>query len=203
MQNDEELVLPPVLRTKRLILRPVEPDDASSIYAYASNPEVARLTLWDAHQSIADSRAFIEDYAYANYRQEVPDPYGIALEEEPRCLLGTVGCYWASPVHRTMELGFALGKKAWGRGYTTEAAWAVLCFCFSICRPHRIQARCHPDNAASARILEKLGMDREGLLRSAACKGDEVWDVLLYSVLRRDWERYIESLPDGPPGTPL
>ncbi|MCB1035571.1 MAG: GNAT family N-acetyltransferase [Acidobacteria bacterium] len=201
--SDPGYALPPSLTTTRLRLRPLGLEDEPGIFAYASDPEVARFTLWEAHRSRDDSRSFLEAYAFANYRQEVPDPYGIFLKEAPGELLGTVGCHWASTLHLTMELGFALARPAWGRGITTEAAWAAVCFSFSICRPNRLQARCHPENRASARVLQKLGMRQEGCLRAAVCKGEETWDVLLFALTRRDWQRYVDTRPEGPPGTPL
>ncbi len=203
MDSDSELVLPPTLQTRRLTLRPLRPEDETAIFSYASNPEVARWTLWEPHKSLEDSRAFIADYAIANYRQQVPDPYGIVLRDEPEHVLGTVGCHWASQLHLTMEVGFALAQEYWGRGLVTEASWAVLCFAFSICRPNRIQARCHQDNLSSGRVLTKLGMRSEGVLRCAACKASEVWDVELFSLIRKDWQRYLESRPEGPPGKAL
>ena len=203
MKEASGLVLPPTLQTERLVLRPLRPGDEGAVFAYASDPEVARWTLWEPHESLEASRTFIADYAYANYRQEVPDPYGIVWRDRPDRLIGTVGCHWASAPHLTMELGFALGKEYWGRGLITEAGWAALCFAFSICRPNRIQARCHPDNPSSARVLTKLGMRGEGRLRSAACKGSEIWDVQLFALVRRDWQEYLSTGRAGPPGAPL
>jgi ribosomal-protein-alanine N-acetyltransferase len=198
-----EELLPPRLHTPRLLLRPVERGDADGIFAYASDPEVARYTLWDPHGSRQDTEFFIEDYALANYRQRVPDPFILESREEPGKILGTVGCHWASELHRTMELGFALAREAWGKGLGTEAAWAVTCFAFSTFRPARLQARCHADNPASARVLEKIGMSHEGLLRAAAIKGTVVWDVHLYALVRRDWQAFLLKERSGAPGRPL
>ena len=86
---------PPTLRTARLTLRALEPEDAPDVYRYACNPRVARFTLWEPHQSPADSLEFITAYAAANYSQLVRDPFGITLTGEGR-VVGTVGCFWVS-----------------------------------------------------------------------------------------------------------
>ncbi len=193
---------PPRLTTKRLVLRAVDLDDIEGIYAYASNPKVAQFTLWEPHETLGDSRRFVEEYAFSNYRNEIPDPLGIALREEPAKIIGTTGCYWASEHHLTMELGYALAEEHWGRGLAQEAAWASLCFAFSIYRPERIQARCHVDHRRSTRVLEKLGMVHEGRLRSAVRSRNDFWDIDLFAILRPDWQRRVDQQTEGRPFEP-
>jgi len=177
--------------------------DVDAIFAYAADPEVARFTLWPPHQSREDSEAFVRDFALANYSNEVPDPFALELREAPGGVVGTAGCSWISETHSTMELGFALAREAWGTGLATEAAWAVICFVFAIYRPERVQARCHVNNGASSRVLQKLGMRKEGVLRSAVFKDDQHWDVEMHSLLRPSWQEFIHKNTLAPPGRPL
>jgi ribosomal-protein-alanine N-acetyltransferase len=109
---------PPKLETERLILRPVEITDAESIFAYAKNPNVTKYTLWEHHQSIADTRHAIETYMLPSYAKGNPEPFGITLKERPDQVIGTVGCFWVSRPGKIMELAYAIGEEHWGQGRT-------------------------------------------------------------------------------------
>jgi ribosomal-protein-alanine N-acetyltransferase len=95
---------PPVLSTERTVLRPFTEADAEPLFEHARNPNVTRFTLWDAHRSVEDTRAFVRDYAVLRYLEGMPEPYAITLRPDDRPV-GSVGCFWAAQPHRTMELG--------------------------------------------------------------------------------------------------
>ena len=178
---------PPRLVTARLVLRPLVEADAEGVFAYASNPNVARFTLWDAHRSPAESLLFITDYAVYRYVDQEPEPVGIALRERPDWIIGTVGCFWVSKPHAVMEIGYALGEEHWGRGYASEACAALLDWVFGEYPLERMQARVVHENEASARVLEKLGFQYEGTLRSSMFRYGVFRDVDSFSVLRAEW----------------
>lgn len=176
--------LPHPLKTERLILRSITEQDANSIFEYSSNPNVAKYTLWDAHRSISDTLAFIHEYVFAHYKEEEPEPWGITFKENPEKVIGTVGCFWISKPHQTMELGYALSELHWGKGIVVEAAQAVIPYIFKNYQTVRIQAPCVKENRGSRRVIEKLGMQFEGELRSARfCKG-KFWDIHLCALLK-------------------
>jgi ribosomal-protein-alanine N-acetyltransferase len=177
---------PPVLETPRLILRALDVSDAKAVFAYARNPNVCKLTLWEAHQSIEDSERFIKDYAEANYAQGVPEPFGIAFKSDPETIIGTAGCFWSSKPARAMELAYALAEPHWGKGIAAEASKSVMEHCFREFRLKRIQARCKVQNASSARVLEKIGMKLEGTLRASVFHRGQYWDMHHYSRLAED-----------------
>ena len=87
------------------------------------------------------------------------------------------------------EIGYELAPHAWGQGYATEAARALVGFGFAELDIHRIAARCVADNVASARVLEKLGMRREGRVRGHEWFQGRWWDTLIYGLLEADWRR--------------
>jgi RimJ/RimL family protein N-acetyltransferase len=91
------------------------------------------------------------------------------------------------PEHSRGELGYWIGHPYWGQGLATEAAVAVLEFAFRTLQLNRVQASHLPRNPASGRVLQKLGMQREGLHRERYRKGDHFEDVIEYAILRRDW----------------
>jgi ribosomal-protein-alanine N-acetyltransferase len=172
---------PPILETERLLLRPLEPSDAAAIFEYASNPNVSRFTLWEPHKTIKDSESYVLDYALPYYREKTPEPLGLALKDNPRKIIGTVGCFWTSKQAKAMELAYALAEEHWGKGIVAEASQAVMDYCIKEFSLKRIQARCKVENKASARVMEKVGMTYEGTLRSAIFHRGRFWDMSYYA----------------------
>jgi len=176
--------LPPVLESERLRLRPLTLDDATAIFTYAQNPNVSRYTLWEPHQTIADSEDFIRSYALTNYATGVAEPWAVTLTGYPDQVIGTIGCFWASEKSKSMELAYALDEKYWGRGLVAEAAKVVIPFCFEYYKLHRIQSQCKAENIASRRVMEKAGMSYEGTLRCALNHRNRHWDMVQYAIIR-------------------
>lgn len=148
-----------VLDTPRLRLRPPSLDDVEGIAGYAGDPDVARYVSWPRHRSRRDAEAFLH-YALAAAEQGRERTW-VVVERASEALVGTIGLRLQG--HR-VELGYVLARPHWGRGYATEAAGAVVAW--ALARPdiHRVWAVVDVDNTASARVLEKVGMQREGRL---------------------------------------
>jgi [ribosomal protein S5]-alanine N-acetyltransferase len=181
---------PPVLKTERLVLRPYEETDAALLFPLTSNPNSTRYTLWEHHRSIDDTLMFVRDYARSRYAEGVPEPLAIAFQDDPdRRPIGSAGCFWSSFPHRTAEIGYWLAEPHWGRGLIAEACWALVTYAFSMMGPERIQARVIAGNAASIRVLEKLGFQFEGTLRSAILRRGQFEDVHFFGMLKGDWKK--------------
>jgi ribosomal-protein-alanine N-acetyltransferase len=179
---------PPSLETERLVVRPYEEADAELLFPLVSNPNSTRFTLWEHHKSIDDTLNFVRDYARSRYAEGVPEPMAIALKGDPQHKpIGSVGCFWGSHPNRSMELGYWLAEPFWGRGLMVEACRVLVNYSFSTLVPERIQARVIEGNAASVRVLEKLGFRYEGTLRSAILRRGNFEDVLFFSVLKVEW----------------
>lgn len=176
---------PPTFETARLVLRPLRLDDAPAVFAYASDPKVCRHTLFNRHESILDSEHFVGKYAPASYAEKQPEPLGIVWKETGN-LIGTCGCFWSSKPNGVMELGYALSEPFWGKGIIVEAATAVIDHVFTGYDCERLQARVLDGNAASGRVLEKLGFTLEGTLRHALFVRSVHRDVTVYSLLRTE-----------------
>ncbi|HEY8505529.1 MAG TPA: GNAT family protein [Gemmataceae bacterium] len=190
--------LPPCLEGARVRLRPLREADAEAVFAYCSNPNMTRFTLWETHQGMADTKLFVRDYARSRYREQVPEPMGIVLRDDPADrVIGTAGCFWASKPNLTMELGYALAEPYWGRGLVAEASALLLDHVFANYPVERIQARCMAENTASARVMQKLGMTYEGTLRSALLRRGKFRDLHYYSILRGEWEQRRKSRKEG------
>jgi [ribosomal protein S5]-alanine N-acetyltransferase len=180
---------PPTLETSRLILRPVTAVDAGSVFLYASDPAVTRFTLFETHQTIDDSRWFVTDYVRSRYVNREPDPLAVVLKDDPlRRMVGAVGAHWVSRPNGTMEFGYSLAEPYWGRGLTTEATGVLTDHVFTEYPVERLQARVFVGNESSGKVLSKLGFQREGVLRSLVFRRGRHWDIVLYSLLRSEWE---------------
>jgi ribosomal-protein-alanine N-acetyltransferase len=173
-----------LLRTKRLVIRPLCVGDAEAIYEYAKDPEVSKYTLWEPHQSPKDSMKFITEFSLKNYIRGVPEPLGISLKTDPGRIVGTVGCFWISKPQQEMELAYALARPLWGQGLVVEAAREVMDFCFRELAVERIRCRCKVENIASRRVMEKLGMTYEGRHFGEILHRGRRWDMDYFSVLR-------------------
>lgn len=177
----------PVLATPRLMLRPMTMRDAADIFNYSSDPEVARYVLWSAHQSLAESRAYLR-FILRQYRDGTPSSWGIVLKATGH-LVGTIGYMAYSEENSTVEVGYSLARPLWNQGLMTEALRAVLNYTFEHLRIHRIEAQHDAANPASGRVMRKCGMFYEGRLRGRIYNKGRFVDVDLYALVREDWER--------------
>jgi len=153
---------PHELATKRLQLRRPRADDADAIFhRYAGSPEVTRYMSFPTHRGLEDTRAFLA-HANQTWNAGTDVPYLIERRGDG-LLLGGTGLEIETP-HRYCT-GYVLARDAWGQGYATEALAAMLELAFSRPEVRRVYALCDAEHVASARVMEKCGMQREGLLR--------------------------------------
>jgi [ribosomal protein S5]-alanine N-acetyltransferase len=175
----------PTLHTARLRLRPFNDSDANDLFALHSNAHVLRF--WDAPPWSERLRA--EQFITA-CRQMAEAGTGTRVAVD--CVSNGAFIGWCSltrwnPGYRSASMGYCLDDAAWGHGYATEAARALLQWAFDTLEINRVQAETDTRNAASARVLEKLGFVREGTLREDCVVNDEVSDSWVYGLLKRDW----------------
>ncbi|MGH2453956.1 MAG: GNAT family N-acetyltransferase [bacterium] len=175
----------PTLETERLTLRPLTLEDAADVFAYASEPEVARYVPWEPHRSQEDSRQFIAGTLERSARGG-SNTWAI-VERASGKVIGSIRMGEVHPVHARADIGYSLGRRYWNQGLTTEAVRAVLRFGFEEVGLNRIYAVCHVANAASERVMQKVGMTYEGTLRQVALIKGGYEDRKLYAILRREW----------------
>ncbi len=171
----------PRLETPRLVLRPFRLKDAKDVFEYASDPEVARFVLWEPHRSLAETRSSIRSIRRLS-RQGRPSSWAIELAEEKK-VIGSIGFMWLSPENRSAEVGYSLSRLYWNRGIMTEALTRVLESAFRDLRLHRVEAQYDIRNPASGRVMEKCGMEQEGILRERILNKKEFVTVVLCSIL--------------------
>ncbi|HMQ78430.1 MAG TPA: GNAT family protein [Ignavibacteria bacterium] len=177
----------PILETHRLRLRKLSMRDAGDVFAYASVPEVAEHVTWEYHRNISDSMHYLR-FITQQYQDGIPSPWGI-IHKELGKLIGTIGYHvWSLP-NGFGEVGYALSKDFWNKGYTTEAFEEVIRFGFERLRLNRVEATCKLANTASERVMLKCGLSYEGILRKRLFAKSEYHDLKLYSLLRKEWEQ--------------
>lgn len=175
---------PPTLETERLILRPFRPEDASEFERLIAPFKVTDGTLSFPHPvpqgwGVERIRKMFSSFASGEHTE-----FAITLRQTGD-LIGGIGLS-VTARHRRGHLGYWLGVDHWGQGYATEAARAVLRYGFLNLDLHRIEAGHYPRNAASGRVLVKIGMQFEGVLRDDLLKGDRFEDTVMYAILATD-----------------
>jgi [ribosomal protein S5]-alanine N-acetyltransferase len=174
------------LETDRLLLREIRAEDENDVHAYASDPEVVRLSVWGPNTREA-TREFMARVLRAQTQWPRGD-VGLAIElKSERRLIGSINLRVPDEANRTGDFGYVLNRDYWGHGYTTESARAVLNVAFNELKLHRVWATCHEQNRASYRVMEKLGMRREGLMVKSTLQRGEWRNTYLYAVLAEEW----------------
>jgi ribosomal-protein-alanine N-acetyltransferase len=144
------------LSTPRLDLVALTLAHAPTVFAYASDPEISRLVDWPRHKTIEDSRRFVAR-SMVGYAQGGHYEWGL-MRRSDQAFLGTCGFDEIDVALRVADVGYVLAKPYWRQGYATEAVAAVLQFGFLQLGLRLIEAQALPENAASLRVMAKLGM---------------------------------------------
>lgn len=179
-----ELSLP--IETSRLRLRMLVPEDLGALYAIQSRDDVVRWLYWEPRTE-DEVREVLEGQILRSH--DAPET-GVTLAVELTAtgeVIGHVSLMVGPPEHRQGELGFIFHPDHQGHGYATEAARALLALAFETYDLHRVCGRLEPRNVASARVLERLGMRKEGLLVENEWVKDEWQSELVYALLAREW----------------
>ena len=175
----------PILETERLILRKITLDDLEDMHQYGSDEEVSKYVTWNTHETVSDTKDFVE-FVINKYKNKQVAPWGIEYKEDGK-FIGTIDFVWWKPNHKVAEIGYVLSKDYWGKGLTTEAARKIIQFGFEEMALVRIQARCNIENTGSARVMEKAGMSFEGIIRKGIFAKGEHYDLKIYSILKEEF----------------
>jgi ribosomal-protein-alanine N-acetyltransferase len=152
---------PERVETDRLLLRVPDPSDAQAIFdGYAQDAEVVRYLTWRPHRTVADTLEFLT-HLRSGWESGTELTWALTVRGDDR-LIGMIGL---RPRGFKADIGYVLARSHWGRGYMTEAGRAIVDLAFTDAAVHRVWAVCDADNAASSRVLEKIGMTYEGTLR--------------------------------------
>ncbi|MFN8444038.1 MAG: GNAT family N-acetyltransferase [Caldilineaceae bacterium] len=152
---------PPRIETERLLLRPPQMQDAESIYTtYAQDPEVVRYLPWLPHTTIETTRNFVQ-WSMDAWSGEHRFPWVITLKAKEV----VVGMVELRPHEFHASLGYVLARSYWNQGIMSEAVQPLVDWALAQPLLYRVWAICDKENIGSARVMEKVGMQREGLMR--------------------------------------
>ena len=173
------------LETERLLLRKISVNDAEAMYNnWASDDIVTKYVTWPTHQSVEDSKEILKMWE-SEYEQDNCYRWAIELKEEKK-LIGDIDVCRISEVNETAEIGYCISRDYWNRGIVTEAAKKVVEYLLKEAGFYRIEAQHHLDNPASGKVMQKIGMKYEGVIRGARIVKGEHIDVAMYSILKID-----------------
>lgn len=182
------------LETERLILRDFVKDDWHRVLEYQSDPLYLRYYEWTERTPEA-AREFV-GWFLDHQKQNPRIKYQLAIVlKSNNELIGNCGIRMDTPNALEGDVGYELDPKHWNHGYATEAAHAIVDFGFANFSLHRVWSWCIANNLASAHVLEKLGMRREGHLRENEFYKGRWWDTLMYGILADEWKVHKLSHP--------
>ena len=170
------------LKTERLVIRKFKEADAQDLYEYLSDEEVVRFEPY---------KPFSRKDAHREARKRTEDETFLAVCLHKGKLIGNL--YFAKGAFDTWKAGYVFNRNYWGRGYATESLKAIMKYAFKNLSAHRIVAMCDPRNTKSWRLLERIGMRREGtLLQNVYFFIDEnnepIWkDTYEYAILKTEF----------------
>jgi len=178
------------IETKRLLLRRFQLEDAEAFYQnVTSDSKVNKFLTWSLHKSVEETRELLTGWVE---RYENPERYcwAIVLKENDQ-LIGTIAAPTIKNRTETAEVTYCIGSAWWGRGIVTEALKEVIRYLFEEILVNRIEAGYDIKNPASGRVLEKVGMQKEGILRKAGKNNQGLFDLVFCAVLKEDFEQNV------------
>ena len=170
------------LKTPRLLLRGLTVEDADALFAVLRDKRLTRYVAWEHHRSIEQTVFYLLSLESA-YRDAGLKEWGV-FDAGSGALFGTCGFVRLEEAHARGEIGYTIGREHQGRGLATECAAAVMRFGFEELGLHRVEAQVVVGNAASARVLEKIGMRREAVLEGRARIRRRFVDVEMFARVR-------------------
>lgn len=179
---------PPVLRTRRLVLRGLSTDDAAALHPMYADAEANHWGSRPPHTNLQETRdRLANSVSDAHWRA-----WAVTLKGDDTAI-GTVACY-EKRQGKVSEIGYSLCRPHWGRGIAKEAVTALIDLLFAEGQ-RRVFADTDPDNAASIALVEGLGFTREARLRAEWETHIGVRDSLIFGILADEWRARRAALP--------
>ncbi len=174
------------LTSVRILLREMEERDFVDVHKYASQEKVCQYQPWGPNteqETVEFVKEVLED---AKKEPRSRFTYAVILQESGE-MIGAGELTIQDETNRVGEIGYILNPTYWGLGLATEAAKRLIEYGMNELKLHRIYATCDPRNTASSRVLEKVGMRKEGQIREHLLMKDGWRDSFLYSILEQEW----------------
>ncbi|RKD69549.1 ribosomal-protein-alanine N-acetyltransferase [Sinobaca qinghaiensis] len=176
----------PVLETDRLLLRKIILTDVDDIFEFSSDPEVAYHMTWEANRSRQETLTNFLKPVIKGYDSGSSAEWAVVHKESGK-VIGTCSLIDWSNEHHKAEIAYVLNRQYWGSGFTTEAGNEVIKYGFNTLQLNRMEGRCDIDNPGSEKVMLKLGMQYEGLLRKNEFIKGTFRDTKIFSLLNDDF----------------
>jgi [ribosomal protein S5]-alanine N-acetyltransferase len=177
----------PVLATERLTLREFAMRDAEDVARLAGEKEIAATTRFIPHPYTLDmAKEWLGALPGKHERGEILN-FAITVTSTGE-LVGSIG-FTLNPIDNHGEMGYWIGKPYWNQGYATEAGKELVRYAFEQMGLFRVYAHYMTKNTASGRVMQKLGMRREGTMRDHRLKWGKYEDLAIYGILKTDYVR--------------
>jgi ribosomal-protein-alanine N-acetyltransferase len=184
MKNDQLFTEFPELLTERLHLLEYKQDYIGDVYKILSDERVSRFETREPFTKIAQAKRYVEVREFITREKSEGIIWAISTNLQNE-IIGDIG-YYPHHLHNA-EIGFKLRYDFWNKGIMTEALEAVTQFLFTKTDTKRIEATTRPDNEAARRVLEKNDYIMEGIMRECEHHKDESFDLVMYSILKREY----------------
>lgn len=184
------------IETERLILRKFVFSDARQMFVnVTSDPKVNKFLTWELHESVLTTEQLLAEW---NEKYTNTDRYCWAIElKEIGEVIGNISVPTIKERTETAEVTYCLGSRWWGRGIVPEALMAVMEFLFYEVGVNRIEAGFDINNPNSGKVMEKVGMCKEGVHRQAGRNNQGLFDLVFYAILREDYTKAQREVTDG------
>lgn len=175
------------IETERLLLRRFTLNDADDMFRnICSDSRVNRFLTWQAHTAVDETASLLGSFV-ERYKSDSRYCWAI-VEKKSGQVIGTIAAPTIKELTKTVEVTYALAFSHWGNGITAEALKAVISFLFEKVGVNRIEAGHDINNPNSGKVMTKAGMRQEGVLRQAGKNNSGIFDLVMYSILRKDFE---------------
>lgn len=176
----------PILSTERLSLRQIQHSDAPALFSYFSKDEVTLYFDLPTFQHVDEAYKLVKTWQ-ENFQQKKAIRWAICLKDNPNHLIGSCGFHNFSSEHFRAEIGYELHPAFWQQGIMTEAVSAIISFGIEGYKLNRIEAFIDPDNLASRKLLEKMNLVSEGILRDYFFEKGRFVDGEIFALLKKNY----------------
>ena len=176
------------LSSSRLILRPLAISDLAQIHHLHSLPQTDQFNALGIPENIEVTREIIENWLEKWQETPISNCTFVIEKKEAHEFIGLFGLKIGAAKYKRAEIWYKLLPDCWGQGYATESVKRILDFAFGELGLHRVEAGCAVENHASIRVLEKVGMSREGRKRKVLPLKTGWSDNFEYAILEEDWK---------------
>ena len=171
------------LETDRLILRKFKLGDEIQVFKnWASDPNTSQYVGWETHKDVSQTLEYVKDGFH----------WVIQLKDTNE-LIGDISVFEIRKKHLNCEIGYSYGSKFWGKGYATEALRVILEYLLNECEFHLVEAKHQILNPASGRVMEKVGMKKDAVLRQRRINKitKQINDLVVYSITKKEFNKKI------------